>query len=504
MMNDPGNSPFAYLKPLLLLGLTLILLVFARVVWKHLPGEVSVPDMPVSSTVERVYLGPRNSLAILAFDTGIDGATPGYLAGGVARELANLLAAVPSLQLTAPTSSLYPGLGDADLSVTAQRLQVAHLLTGKVELADDHILLRANLWNARRKEITWELSGEASLQEVGVLLDDLAHGLLGQLSLAGAGPAQDSRDVPPAAWLAFLQGRESAAAGSFDEAISHFSRAVGLSPQYSAAQLELARLALAASPPNRNRALAGIEEVLSRNPRSARALGLRSYIERNLEWNWVAAADSASGAVRYLPGDAALQNLAGQALFSIGRHREAVEHFNEAMVRDPLNLNIRLGLGLAQEYLGQFDEALKTYRILLGLKPDFPGAHAFRARIKLLQENPDSALRESEQEVDPFWQSYSRILALTGQGKLEEAAAAWADMMALHGDKAAFQYAEIAAYLGRPDESFNWLEAARLQRDAGVCELPGNRFLSALHQDSRWLEMLTELGFPLDAAGLND
>ena len=222
------------------------------------------------------------------------------------------------------------------------------------------------------------------------------------------------------------------------------------------------------------------------------------------DWSWQAAVDSALGAVRQAPGDAGLLNLAGQALFSIGRHREAAEHFSQAIVRDPLNLNIRPGLGLAQEYQGDYDEALKTYRLLLGLNPGFPGAHALRARIKLLQDNPDSALRESEQEADPFWKSYSRTLALAGQGKTDEALAQWRELQAGQGDAAAFQFAEIAVSLGREDEAISWLEIARSKRDAGMRELLGNRFLAGLHQDPRWTQMLTELGFPLDAAGLND
>ena len=199
-----------------------------------------------------------------------------------------------------------------------------------------------------------------------------------------------------------------------------------------------------------------------------------------------------------------MHNLAGQALFSNGRHREAEEHFREAVTRDPLNLNHRLGLGLAQEFIGEYDEALKTYRILLGLKPDFPGAHACRARIKLLQDNPDSALRESEQESDVFWKRYSRVLALSGQGLIQEADSQWEKLKSEYSELAAFQFAEIAAYMGRNDEAFEWLEAARLQKDGGMRELLGNRFLAGLHGDPRWLEMLTELGFPLDAETPND
>jgi tetratricopeptide (TPR) repeat protein len=504
MLNRPDKDRLLRLKPLRLLGFATILLCFAWFAWKHLSVTVSVPNAPVSSTVERVYLGPRNSLAVLAFSSGDDGATPEYLGRGVVRELVDVLAAEPTLQLTAATSSLFPEAGMTDLEVAAQRLQVAHLVSGTIVLSGDRIRLQAALWDTHRKEVTWEGSREHSLQEVDALLYGVAADLLSQLPLNGRSPAAVYSRVPAEAWLDFVQGRDLAAMGSHDAARTYVERAVGLDPRFSAAQLELARLALTASPPGRDAAMAAIRDVLSRNPNLPRALGLRSYIERNLDWNWAGAADSAAAAVRLLPGDAGLLNLAGQALFSVGRHREAVEHFSGAVVRDPLNLNIRLGLGLAQEYLGQYDEALKTYRILLGLKPDFPGVHALRARIKLQQDNPDSALRESDQENDPFWKSYSRILALAGQGKQEEAASQWGEMVAGYGDVAAFQFAEIAACLGRIDAAFSWLHTARAQKDGGMRELLGNRFLAGLHSDPRWPELLISMELPLDGEGRND
>ena len=504
MMNDAGNSLFRRLKPLWVVGLTAILLIFGWFVWKQLPATFLVSEVPPGTTVERVYLGPLNSLAVLSFRPAGDGATPEYLGRGISRELVDLLVAEPSLQLTATTSSLFPGVGVEDPGIAAQRLQVAYLVTGTIDLVGDRIQLQFGLWDSRRKEMVWEASRESALQEVDVLLNEVSGALLEQLPIPRSGPLHAYDPVSPGAWLACLQGRDLAARGSFGDAMALLERAIGLDPGYSAAQLEMARLALATSPPGRDEALAGIDSVLEQDRHFPRALGLRSYIERNLDWNWSAAADTATRAVRLLPGDASLQNLAGQALFSAGRHHAAVEHFTEAVVRDPLNLNIRLGLGLAQEYLGQYDEALKTYRVLLAMKPGFPGAHAFRARIKLLQENPDSALHESEQESNPFWKTYSRVLALAGQGKPEEAIEQWQELITGHGDTAAFQFAEIAAYLGRIDESFSWLETARIQEDAGIRELPGNRFLVGLHSDPRWPQMLTQMGFALDADRPND
>ena len=504
MMNGPEKSPFTRLKPLRLLGFVVILVGFGWFLWKHQPVTLSVSQDHKSKPVEQVFLGPRNSLAVLSFLPGEGGDTPAYLGKGVARELVDFFALEPGLQLIAATSSLFLAGGGENLDQAAQRLQAANLLYGTVTLREGSFQLDASLWSARLKRISWSGSFNGKLDQADWILNEVYRAVVDELPLRrhSSGPSRPL--AANNAWLEYLQGRELMLAGLPGDARNHLRRAIEIEPGYSAARLALARIELAGSPPGRKEALTAVDLILRQDSENAHALGLRSYIERNLDWNWSDAVESASRAVALLPGDAALHNLAGQALFSNGRHREAEEHFREAVTRDPLNLNHRLGLGLAQEFIGEYDEALKTYRILLGLKPDFPGAHACRARIKLLQDNPDSALRESEQESDVFWKRYSRVLALSGQGLIQEADSQWKKLKSEYSELAAFQFAEIAAYMGRNDEAFEWLEAARLQKDGGMRELLGNRFLAGLHGDPRWLEMLTELGFPLDADRLSD
>ena len=67
MINRLDISGQARLKPLLSLGLSVIFMFIAWFAWKHLPEPGSLSTAPISTTVERVYLGPSNSLAVLQF-----------------------------------------------------------------------------------------------------------------------------------------------------------------------------------------------------------------------------------------------------------------------------------------------------------------------------------------------------------------------------------------------------------------------------------------------------
>jgi len=166
-----------------------------------------------------------------------------------------------------------------------------------------------------------------------------------------------------------------------------------------------------------------------------------------------------------------------------------------------VNLVRRLQLGLLQEFSGQYDEALSSYRQIISLNPDFPGVRAFRARVKIIQDKPESALKESGLEVDPFWKRYSMILAYSALGRDDEALPLLDQMIAADGERSAYQVAEILSFRGAVDPAFDWLQRAYEQKDGGMSEVIGNFFLNNLHADTRWAGFLNQMGLPTGGTG---
>jgi tetratricopeptide (TPR) repeat protein len=181
---------------------------------------------------------------------------------------------------------------------------------------------------------------------------------------------------------------------------------------------------------------------------------------------------------------------ASTTLFTLGKFEPAVILLKEAIKRDPLVLQNLQKLGLLYEFSGKYEEALSAYRMLLGLNPDYPAIHAYRARVMLARSMPESALEEADKELNPFWQRYAQILSLTALNRPDEAASLLQQMIIEHGNDAAYQVAEIYAFGGDVGEAFKWLGRAYRQRDGGMSELIGNYFLSNLENDARWRELL--------------
>jgi tetratricopeptide (TPR) repeat protein len=244
-----------------------------------------------------------------------------------------------------------------------------------------------------------------------------------------------------------------------------------------------------------------LDAALLSEPDLPEALGLQSYIQRNLDWNWTAARETAGQAARLSPGDPELMSTAGLAMFSLGQFEKAGDLLAASAAQDRLNLVRRFQLGLLQEFAGQTDEALNNYRLIMGLNPDFPGVRAFRARVKIIQGKPESALKESELEVDAFWKRYSMILAYLALGQDDKAQPLLDQMIAEDGNRSAYQVAEILAFRGDIDSAFEWLQRACDQKDGGISEVIGNHFFNNLHADPRWAGFLNRLGLPSGETG---
>jgi serine/threonine-protein kinase len=316
-----------------------------------------------------------------------------------------------------------------------------------------------------------------------------------------------SAPVNTRAWEFYLRGlylREQRTLDGFLSAEQAFRSALELEPGYDTVRVALAGVWLQRSAAGDTdgllveKARDALATVLRSRPDMPEAHGLLSYIKRNYDWDWRGALEAAYEAIRLNPGDPDLMSTASLALFSLGQFDQAEELLDASVRQDPLNLARLLRLGLLQEFTGEYDQALSSYRQIIGLNSEFPGARAYRARIKIIQENPDSAERESKMETDPFWKRYAQILAYTAQERHDEAESLLQQMIEENGHHAAYQVTEILAFRGDIDAAFEWFQRAHDQRDGGMSEILGNYFLQNLHDDPRWDEMLILMGLPLD------
>lgn len=505
-MANRSTGTGKWLTPLIA-ALLAALVVFA---WNKFTPDFSGSVEPASridrAAGHQVYFGPHNSIAVLPFEssTGPDALSQPLLSHGLASELHRLLTRTHGLRVTSRNSSWFFRDRSVPLKVIAERLQVTHLLLGELQQSDNVIELHVRLFHAKKDSELWSQDYQFELDGVFALQDEILDSVL--LSMNREPGDEQARALPVdlSAWLFYLEGlyhSEQRTADGLVAAESAFRSALEIQPSYNLARVGLAGVLLgkgassaqASDLHEQSRAL--LLEALENDPDLPEAYGLLSYIRHQYDWDWYGALDAADQAIRLSPGDPGLMGLAGMAMFTLGQFDRAGPLLEENVSQDPLNLANRIRLGLLQEFDGDYDSSLSSFRQVIGLNPAYPGARAYRARVKIIQDKPDSALKESEQEPDPFWNRYARTLSLFALGQDQEADQLLQALMVEDGGHAAYQVAEILAFSGETDKAFEWLGRALEQRDGGMREVIGNYFLSNLHADARWEALLNSLGY---------
>jgi tetratricopeptide (TPR) repeat protein len=133
---------------------------------------------------------------------------------------------------------------------------------------------------------------------------------------------------------------------------------------------------------------------------------------------------------------------------------------------------------------------------VLELNPEDWGTHSTLALIYLMQGDTQKAWDELDLEVDPFYQEWTRILALPALGREAEAQRRLDAFIQEHQSWAPVLIASVYAWWGEADEAFAWLERAFHERDLLLTGLLQDTNLNSLHDDPRWDEMLKRIGLP--------
>ncbi len=93
------------------------------------------------------------------------------------------------------------------------------------------------------------------------------------------------------------------------------------------------------------------------------------------------------------------------------------------------------------------------------------------------------------------WKVWAAVSA-ERQGKRAEADRIVSEMREAMGDSAHFQYAEVYAQQGRPDDAIRELEQAWSKRDPGLTYLQIDLMLEPLRDDPRFQDIVRRLDFP--------
>jgi TolB-like protein len=479
---------------------------------RFMPRTAPIPAVtdaaPGAPPAEKPGQAAAKSIAVLPFADMSAGKDQEYFADGLSEELLNLLAKLPELRVAARTSAFKFKGERIDVQEVARKLNVAHILEGSVRKSGNKVRITAQLIKAADGYHLWSETYDRTLDDIFVVQDDIAGEVVKALKLTLLGPTSvtRSRPVDPEAYNLALQGRfffDRRSRKDLERAVEYFRRSFERDPGYAPAWAGLSE-AYARQADNGfvpvadgyRRAREAAEKALALDPQLVDAHLAMGWIQTTYDWDWAAADASFRKALDLEPGSAQTLRSAGIQAMTLGRWNEAIDLANKTIERDPLRPNYYNNLGLALLAVNRDAEAEAAFRKALELDPDGAFRHRMLGLALLLKGKTGAALQEMEQETDETWRLSALPLAFHALGRRSESDAALAALKSKHAGEMAYQIAEVHAFRGEADLAFEWLERAYDQRDGGLTDIKGDRFVRGLAGDPRYKALLRKLKLP--------
>jgi len=446
---------------------------------------------------------PEKSIAVLPFVDMSEKKDQEYFSDGLADELLDLLSQVQDLRVPARTSSFsFKGKSD-DIPTIARQLRVAHVLEGSVRKSGNTIRVTVQLIRADSGYHLWSKTYDRDLKDIFKVQDEIAAAVVEALKvkLGPTPPVTAHRSSSLEAYNQYLLGRHFHDRGNHDGwtlAIDAFHKAIALDPHYAAAYASLAvseaRLAdEAGDPKGITQAEADAEKAIALDPEGADGYSSRGYLRSNWGWDWAGAQTDFAKALALDPTSAQVQRSYALMVGSLGRLPEAIAAQRKAIELDPLSHAAWENLGRFLMENGDYPAADQALHRVLELQPNSSYGLYHLTRLQLLEGQPEQALATARKIDYEVFRLQGVAMAEHSLKDPQGSQQALDELIAKHGQAAAYQIAQVYAWRGEKDLAFEWLERAYRQHDGGLVDLKVGPLLESLRGDPRFNALLKKM-----------
>lgn len=370
------------------------------------------------------YFGAREaatpSIAVLPFvDLTPEGGQQ-VLGDGLAEELSNWLAQLPSMRVVARTSAFSFRGKEQDVRDIGRALSASHVLEGSIRRAGDRIRVTAQLIDARSGYHLWSQSLDRPFSDVISIQDQIARAVAQALELRlssvevkrfGARTPDGAR-----AFELYLLGRQANYERSPEgnaKALSFFQQAIELDPDFALAHAArsgalMEQIAILNAEPTTvlPEALNEAETALRLGPELAEPYAARAAVLAARE-DYEGALNDLARALDLNPNSIPALVEQGELLRGLGRAREAVSSAERAVALDPIDWLRHADLCVAMRDAGDYGAAAQACGRARELEGDGPWAKIDTAWLEYLQGRLDTAIgwlakAESHRPRDPW------------------------------------------------------------------------------------------------------
>lgn len=448
-----------------------------------------------------------------------------FLADGIAEEVLNTLARLPTLRVAARASAFALKGRDADVREVGRVLGVSRVVDGTLRQAGKRLRVNARLTTVSDGFLTWSDRFDRELEDVFEIQDEVATAIVNELQVAlfntrGDPVAKVRRPTSDMeAYEQYLRARYflNQRVDGMWKAMEHYQRALDRDPAFALAHAGVAEgyylltvyAALSpaeGSPKAREAALRALEL----DPTMAEAEVVLSTYALWYDWNVEESLRRIERALRLKPSDPLAHSCHACCFAVLGRHAESIAAARRAVDVDPLALFAHGNLIMAQYLASQFDDAIATCDKVLELSPQNSEAYRWSALCLFQLGRREEALASVQKAVDfsgrHFWPLANQAAMFARVGRRDEAMVILEDLRQreAHSYVPPLAVASVEASLGDLDGFFASMERAIEVRDFWLPMLrvdPGFAGLKKLPRFVAMLETLTPASAVVTPAG---
>ena len=452
------------------------------------------------------------SLAVLPLVNASGDPDAEYLSEGIAESLINNFSRLPKLRVV-PRSRAFRHKGaDLDLQAVGRELNVQAILTGRVALRGDALVIKLELVDVDKDAQLWGQQYTKKVSDILVLQEQIADEVSETLKLKiAAEPRRRTtrQTMNTEAYQLYLKGRffwAKRTPDNLQKALGFYQQAIEIDPTYALAYSGIAdcyaglgffigTMRPADALP---RARAAAEKALALDSSLSEAYASLGVCLFQYDWDWGGSERAFRRSIELNAENAVAHSSYSVLLMAMGRAEEAIRVAQRAADLDPLSAATIMNLGLVNFTARRYDECISVCRRALEIDPSFLLSYGFLAQAHQAKGQSAEALElvDRAPRVPAFLALRGWAYGLAGRTDIVDEVLKGLEPLSAQQYVSPFLFAVVHMGSGRVDE---WRRAMRdcyEQRASGLVMSKVSPLFDSWRSDPVYTEIVDKLALP--------
>jgi TolB-like protein/Flp pilus assembly protein TadD len=479
---------------------------------KNLPEKMYLPQAEAAK--ERFAF---DSIAVLPLENESNNPEIDYLADGLTESFINSLSHVSNLKVIARNTVFRYKNKQADAKEVGETLGVATVLTGRVKLIKDNLLISVELINVADDAQIWGTQFNQPFSDIIKIQQEITFAvsekLRSEISDAAGKSANNLISQNSESYRLYLKGKyflDKRTQDDIYKAIEYFQKSVSYDPENGFSYAEMVECYIllylfdyTSYKDTLTKIKLLLAVILKLNQSVDVVQAMYGGVKMYMEWELEGSKKHLQYALTLNPNCLIARQRYSSSLMMEGQFSMALKEIRQLMIIDPLSLRNYKSIGRLFYRMRQFENAVVYLKEAVELEPDdfetllLLGAATtelgnYNEALTLFQKSLN--LHYNVDTLSMFGYIYARL------GKKEKANQIIKQLESQSKDN--FQYAiklaRIYAALEEKETAYNYLEQAFNQHDMEIIAIKSDpRWITICHE-SRFKELVKRIGLPVD------